>query len=310
MSHPDSNENASQYSNECATGGLSASARADQLPVVPDAGITSNDNALLRADGLRFGYEQKPDFLGPLSLSVQPGQCWAILGPNGAGKSTLLRLLAGLITPGRGTVSYQSAPLEAMSIRSRAKHIAFMPQDIHIDADMNVRNVVLMGRHPHRSMGMFESAEDFQIADDMMRMTQTVEFADRNLSTLSGGEAQRVHLAAALAQQPEVLLLDEPTASLDVRHQLSIFRILRESAAHNGLAVMVVTHDINLAAHYCSHVLLLDDGQSVASGRPAETLTPELLSKVYGVNMVTCRESERAKRSWTFAVESSEKNNS
>ena len=261
---------------------------------------------LLDVEDVRFGYPDRPAFLGPISLSILPGQCWAILGPNGAGKSTLLRLMAGLTVSHSGNILYEGALLGSMSARSRARRIAFMPQGIRIDVDLNARNVVLMGRHPHRSMGLFESSEDFQVADHAMTVTETSAFADRALSTLSGGEAQRVHLAAALTQEPVLLLLDEPTASLDVQHQLAIFRILRERTLNDGLAVVVVTHDFNLAAHYCSHVLLLDDGQQVATGAPSEVLTPEILSSVYRVNMVSCTESKHPDRSWLAAIDAAD----
>jgi len=257
----------------------------------------------LTISDVRFGYVDQPAFLGPISFSIEPGQCWGILGPNGAGKSTLLRLMVGLLKPKSGNISYENTELGSMSSASRAKRIAFMPQNIHIDVDLNARSIVLMGRHPHRSLGLFESNKDFQIADQAMRVTETSRFADRALSTLSGGEMQRVHLAAALSQEPRLLLLDEPTASLDVQHQLAIFRILRDRTLHEKLAVVVVTHDFNLASRYCSHVLLLDQGQQIATGSPSQVLTPDILSKVYGVDMVSCTTSESSDRKWLVPID-------
>ncbi len=239
---------------------------------------------VLSADSVRFGFVQRPDFLRDVSLQVSPGQRWGIIGPNGAGKSTLLRLLAGLVAPHGGRIDYEGRPLADWSPRERARRIAFLPQSPPRDVALTAREIVLMGRYPHRQFGLFESAADFQIAERVMTTTQTLDFAGRALSTLSGGEAQRVHVASALAQEPTVLLLDEPTAALDLYHQLSIFEMLASLSA-GGMAVVVVTHDLNLAARYCTHVLLLDDGRPVAAGAPNEVITPHTLEPVYQVKL-------------------------
>lgn len=262
----------------------------------------------LSINDVRFGYPNQPSFLGPISFSIEPGQCWGILGPNGAGKSTLLRLMVGLLEPKSGNITYENTELRSMSASLLAKCIAFMPQNIHIDVDLNARSIVLMGRHPHRTMGLFESNEDYRIADHTMRITETSGFADRALSTLSGGESQRVHLAAALSQEPKLLLLDEPTASLDVQHQLAIFRILRNRTLHDKLAVVVVTHDFNLAARYCSHVLLLNQGQQIATGSPSQVLTPDILTKVYGVDMVSCTTGDSSDQIWLVPIDPGNQN--
>jgi iron complex transport system ATP-binding protein len=232
---------------------------------------------------VRYGFAARADFLGPISLRIGRGDCWAIVGPNGAGKSTMLRLLAGLLKPRSGEIEFEGKSLGRLAARERARRIAFLPQQMSGDLDFRVADLVLMGRYPHRSLGLFESAEDHRIARQAMSRTQTLAFADRAVVTLSGGEAQRVHLAAALAQEPALLLLDEPTASLDLQHQLAVFDILREQTAGGGPAVVVVTHDVNLAARFCTHVLLLNDGKTVACGSPAEVLTPAVLEPVYDV---------------------------
>ena len=232
---------------------------------------------LLCLEDVRFGFATRPDFLGPITLSVKHGECWAIVGPNGAGKSTLLRLMAGLYRPHTGVITLAGTLLSDMSDRDRAKRLAFLPQQPPSDIDLTVRDVVLLGRFPHRSLGLFESMEDYRIADRAMRITETLAFANRPLATLSGGEAQRVHVAAALAQEPELIMLDEPTASLDIQHQLAIFEILRDRAGCERIAVVIVTHDVNLAARFCS----------VATGPPGEVLTPEVLGPVYGVELAT-----------------------
>lgn len=260
--------------------------------------MSSQPNRLLSLDDVRFGFPKLPEFLGPITLAIGGGECWGIVGPNGAGKSTLLRLMAGLYAPNLGSVCVQDRPISSMSIRQRARQIAFLPQRLPVDLDQSVREVILMGRYPCRALGLFESAEDHLKVDRMMEITATLPFADRAIRTLSGGEAQRVHVAAALAQEPQILLLDEPTASLDLEHQLAIFRILRERAESAGLAVVVVTHDINLAAQFCNQVLVLHAGRAVAQGVPADVLTPEVLTPVYGVDLVMLTMPDAPDRRW------------
>jgi len=257
---------------------------------------------MLSLEEVRFGFAARPDFLGPITLSVARGECWAIVGPNGAGKSTLLRLMAGLYKPHAGKISLGGAALDEMPGRLRARRMAFLPQNPPTHLDLSVRDIVLMGRFPHRSLGLFDSAEDYRIADRAMAITRTLGFADRPMATLSGGEAQRVHVAAALAQEPQIVLLDEPTASLDIQHQLAIFQILGDRASSDGLAVVVVTHDVNLAAQFCSHVLLLHEGRTVATGPPAEVLTPEVLGPVYGVELTTLAIPHEPDRCWVVPV--------
>jgi len=193
--------------------------------------------------------------------------------------------MAGLAMPQSGDITWLGRSLSHTSARDRAASIAFLPQRTPSELDLRVADVVLMGRFPHRSFGLFESADDHCVAERAMMTTKVTLFADRWLATLSGGEAQRVHLAAALAQEPRLLLLDEPTASLDLEHQLAIFSILRERARTDGLAVVIVTHDVNFAARYCDQVLLLSDGKVVACGPPSEVVTPGVLEPVYGVGL-------------------------
>ncbi|MEK6644392.1 MAG: ABC transporter ATP-binding protein [Planctomycetota bacterium] len=240
---------------------------------------------MLAARNVAFGFPERPDFLKPVTLDLRGGECWGLVGPNGAGKSTLLRLLAGLVQPSGGNILLDGASLASLSARDRARRIAFLPQHMPRDLANTALDVVLMGRFPHRRLGLFESAEDVDIARRSLTLTDAAMFADRTLATLSGGEAQRVHLAASLAQAPSILLLDEPTAALDLRHQLTIFTLLRSLAKRDGLAIVVVTHDLNLAARFCTHVLLLDDGRSVASGTPGDVLTTATLERVYGVKI-------------------------
>ena len=265
-----------------------------------------DERALLTLREVRFGFPNRPDFLGPISLAVAGGECWAIVGPNGAGKSTLLRLMAGLHTPLGGEIEISGEALRRISARRRAQRLAFLPQRTPADVDFCARDVVLLGRYPHRSLGLFDSAEDYRVAERAMALTETLAYADRPIATLSGGEAQRVHLAAALAQEPRILLLDEPTASLDLQHQQSIFRILNERAGRDGLGVVVVTHDVNLAAQFCTHVLLLNDGRAVAQGASTVVLTPAVLQPIYGVNLVTLTVPDHPDRRWIVPLDAAD----
>lgn len=265
-----------------------------------------DERTLLTLRDVRFGFPARPDFLGPISLAVAGGECWAIVGPNGAGKSTLLRLMAGLHTPHAGEVEISGELLRRVSSRRRAQRVAFLPQRTPADVDFCVRDVVLLGRYPHRSLGLFDSAEDYRVAERTMALTETLAYADRPIATLSGGEAQRVHLAAALAQEPRILLLDEPTASLDLQHQLAIFRILHQRARYDGLGVVVVTHDVNLAAQFCTHVLLLNDGRAVAQGTSAAVLTPSILQPIYGVKLVTLTVADHPDRRWIVPLDAAD----
>jgi len=260
--------------------------------------VRNDTHAMLTLDEVRFGFPGQRIFLGPVTLSIERGQCWAIVGPNGAGKSTLLRLMAGLYKAHTGSVRLSGAPLAAIAGRERAKRIAFVSQHAASGFDLTVHQIVLMGRFPHRSFGLFESKEDQKVAERALELTGIHDLADRPIKTLSGGEAQRVHIAAAIAQMPQVMLLDEPTASLDLKHQLAIFRLLRDRAWREGLAVVVVTHDVNLAAQYCSHVVLLNAGKVAALGQPEDVVMPEVLSPVYGVELTTLAVAGAAGRQW------------
>lgn len=234
---------------------------------------------------MRFGFRGREAFLGPVDLALNAGEALAVVGPNGAGKSTLLRCMAGLLKPRAGVIRLRGESVHAMSPARRARHIAFLPQHPPRDLAFTAREVVLMGRFPHRSLGLFESAEDHRVADDAMARTGVSDLADRPLASLSGGEAQLVHVAAMVAQGGDVLLFDEPTAALDFRHQLAILSTLRR-LAREGRAVVFVTHDLNLAARFASRLLLMERGRTVREGLPLDVLQSDVLASVYGVKVV------------------------
>jgi len=211
----------------------------------------------------------------------QPGLI-AIAGPNGAGKSTLAGIMAGLRQPYRGSVLYAGREVSAWRRREFARRVAFLPQSMTIEFPFTAEQVVLMGRTPCGG-GWFESPHDHHAAEQAMRTTDSFEFRARDFRTLSGGERQRVILASAIAQEPQALLLDEPTTFLDLKHQLSIYRVLAELGA-GGMIVIAVTHDLNLALQFADRILVLDRGRIAGDGAPADVLTPDLIERVFGVH--------------------------
>ncbi len=258
--------------------------------------MSSIDTGLTIAE-LRYGFPQRPAFLGPLTLRADPGELLGIIGPNGAGKTTLVRVLAGILRPHSGIIRWTGVDLQRLPLRERARRVAYLPQKPPADLPATAMEVVLMGRFPHRSYQLFESQADADVCRRCMELTATWELADRVMDTLSGGEAQRVHLAAALAQEPELLLLDEPTSALDLYHQLATFDLLVRLTREKRMACVVVTHDLNLAGRHADRLALLDRGTLVAAGPPDQILTDERLAPVYGVRFVSYRRSPHA-RPW------------
>lgn len=210
----------------------------------------------------------------------------ALAGPNGAGKSTLLGILAGLRAPYSGSCTYAGRELREWPKRDFSRSVAFLPQSLRVEFPFTAEEVVLMGRTPHAQglfrSGWFESAEDCAAAARAMEATDTLPFRARDFRSLSGGERQRVILASALAQLPAVLLLDEPATFLDLKHQLSLYRLLAGLA--RTMLVIAVTHDLNLPLQFSDRVLVLHDGLLAASGAPVEVLTPALIAHVFGVH--------------------------
>jgi iron complex transport system ATP-binding protein len=228
-----------------------------------------------RAASLGFEYG-----LNGVTFELPPSGLVAIAGPNGAGKSTLLGILAGLREPYRGSCAYRNKELSAWKRREFARCVAFLPQSSRIEFPFTAEEVVFMGRTPY-AHGWLESIEDKTAVEHAMRVTETLDFGARDFRSLSGGERQRVLLASALAQQPETLLLDEPTTFLDLKHQLSMYRLLSELSA--SLLIVAVTHDLNLALQFSTRILLLDRGQLAGDGATAEVLNPERIKHVFGV---------------------------
>ena len=236
---------------------------------------------MIRLDsvGIKLG---ETTVLDGVSLSVEDGQFLALVGPNGAGKTTLLRTCNGLLGPSRGTVTVDGRDVSELSAREIGRLVATVPQETSLAFDFEVSEVVAMGRTPHRSRFSTASEADRAAVESALDRTDTVQFADRSVSALSGGERQRVVFARALAQETPVLLLDEPTASLDINHQVRTLSLARDLAAE-GKTVVAAIHDLDLAARFCDSVALLSDGEILASGRPEAVLDAERLETAFGV---------------------------
>jgi iron complex transport system ATP-binding protein len=236
---------------------------------------------VFRARGVTFSYPgaDRPALDG-VDWTVARGAVHAALGPNGSGKSTLLRVLLGALPPSAGEVHFEERPLGGWTRRDLARRVGVVPQVEEHVFPATVRELVAMGRYPHLGPFRPEGAADRDAVADALARCDLVSLGDRPLATLSGGERQRARIARALAQQPRVLVLDEPSASLDVRHEMEIFELLA-GLARDGVTVVLVTHNLNLAARYAADLLLLDRGRVAAAGEPAAVLTRETVERVY-----------------------------
>src|SRR3954468_4433612 len=239
---------------------------------------------MLSADGVSFAYRAgAPLVVDEVSLTIAPGELTGILGPNGSGKTTLLKMLSGTLTPSAGTGGGDGRPLGAWKRRDLARRIALVPQETHAPFDFTVLDIVLMGRFPHLGAFALEGPDDLAIARQALAATGTSAFEDRRFATLSGGEKQRVVIAGALAQSPELLLLDEPTASLDLGHQLDVQLLLAALNRDRGVTMVLSTHDLNLAAALCTDLILLRGGRVLAQGKTEAVLTADNVRALYGV---------------------------
>jgi iron complex transport system ATP-binding protein len=225
-----------------------------------------------------------------VSLELLPGRLTALAGPNGSGKSTLLRLVSGLWTPTEGTVELDGRPLRSYTRRDLARRIAIVPQDTHLAFAFTVRETVAMGRHAHLSRFAREGPSDRQAIDEAMARADIADLADRLVTELSGGERQRVLIARSLATEAETILLDEPTANLDIAHALDVLTLCRK-LADEGRAIVVALHDLNAAATYATHAVLMKAGAVSATGAARELLGPAAIRDVFGVDVEEVRSS-------------------
>ncbi len=240
-------------------------------------------------DAVTFGFGRKETavqspVLKNVSFTIAPGEVLGILGPNGSGKSTLLKILMRILVPQQGRVELFGQPHTACSQAEISRRVAFVPQETQQAFPFTISEMVLMGRYPHhnRTWGLgWESSRDRTVAMQAMTDLGVSHLGARLITNVSGGERQRAVIARALAQEPEILLLDEPTAFLDLHHQLEIARIIRRLNRERGLTVVLVSHDLNLASQYCDRLLLLREGEIVTMGSPEEVIAKESLERVY-----------------------------
>ncbi len=236
----------------------------------------------MKAAGVDFRYYESGGLvLRGISLELGAGELVSLIGPNGSGKTTLLRVLSGLLAPSRGAVYLDGQDLRAFDRRQIAQRVAVVPQELAMPFAFSAYDMVMMGRTPHVRPILGAGSRDRQVAAEKMELTATSVLADRPFNELSGGEKQRVIIAMALAQEPEILLLDEPTVHLDINHQVEILELIKRLNRQEGLTVLATMHDLNLAALYFNRLILLDGGQVVASGSPAEVLREESIRQVF-----------------------------
>ena len=214
-----------------------------------------------------------------VTVEISQGRFTALIGPNGAGKTTLLRLLLGTIEPSSGSIVFNRRRLEDVTRAELARAIGVVPQG-EGEPSFTVREIVAMGRYPHLGPWQRERVEDVAAIERAMHRCDVAQFAERWVTTLSGGEQQRVRLARALAQEPRALVLDEPTSSLDIKHEMTTFEFLSR-LRDEGVTVLIATHNLNLAARYADAVVLMDRGTIVSEGPPAEVITPETIEAAY-----------------------------
>mgnify|MGYP001466574125 CR=1 FL=1 len=247
----------------------------------------------LAAQNIEFAYNGHP-VLNQIDLALEQGGLVALLGPNGSGKTTLLKILNGILSPRLGRVTWGGVDLAALGRREVARRIAMVPQELHVPFALTVREMVLLGRTPYIRPLFGESVGDHSAIDHALELTETRALAPRIFGELSGGEQQRVVIAMALAQEPQLLLLDEPTVHLDINHQIEILELIRKLNRERGLTVLATMHDLNLASLYFDRLLLLNAGRIVIEGSPREVLSAERVQAVFGAEVLVQAHPTRA----------------
>jgi iron complex transport system ATP-binding protein len=251
--------------------------------------MDAGPSMLLSVERLSYGYRSvhsAPAFeLRDVTLEVPKGSLTGLLGPNGGGKTTLVSLIAGVRAPEHGRILLDGNDVTTMTRRQLARRVAVVPQETHPAFDYSVMEMVLMGRHPHLGTFAIEGPHDIEIAREALASTGTLALAERNYMTLSGGEKQRVIIASALAQSPDLLLLDEPTASLDLRFQIEIASVLSALNRERQVTMIIATHDLNLAGALCTNLVMLREGRVLAQGPTRDVLKPEHIRQLYGVDV-------------------------
>lgn len=242
-------------------------------------------NMAVNVINLSYSYGTRP-VLKNLTFSVPKGDFFIIIGPNGSGKTTLMKVISGILKPQKGRLEILNRSINHYNLKALARTIAFVPQMVTVDFPFTVIEMVLMGRSPYLGMLGLEHEKDLEIAKQAIAFTGVEHLTHRKLDQLSGGEQQRVFIARAISQEPDVILLDEPTASLDLAHQVRVMDLMEKLKAEKGVTVVMVSHDVNLAAMYGDQLLLLSNGQVVCQGLPDEVLTFKTLEEVYGCTLL------------------------
>ena len=241
-------------------------------------------DVLLETRNLCSGYRRK-NILKGIDFLVRKGEFWGLIGPNGSGKTTLLKSMTNILPAQKGNVFYNKEDIMKIPAKKLAQNIAVVPQVSVFHFSFTVQDFVLLGRIPYLPRFYLEGKNDYRIAEEAMQLTETISFRQRRINELSEGEKQRVVIARSLAQKPTILLLDEPAAHLDIRHQLDVFNLLEKLNQKKGITIILVSHDLNLASQYASQLILLNEGKIFARGRPKEIINEENIWKVYGVKV-------------------------
>lgn len=237
---------------------------------------------MLKVDNVSFAYKSD-EILHNISFNVRPGRIVGIVGPNGCGKTTLLKCLNKTLSPFEGVVFLNDSSIKEFSCKEIAREVGMVPQFSASSLPFTVMDIVMMGRDPHIKGLGGETKHDVEIVCEAMEMTGILHLARRASTELSGGEMQRVVIARAFTQEPRVLLLDEPTSSLDIKYQLEIIRVLKEITMRKNIASILVSHDLNMTARYCDELIVMSQGKIAAAGTPKDVLTVDLIKEVYGI---------------------------
>ncbi|MCP3926882.1 MAG: ABC transporter ATP-binding protein [Desulfobacterales bacterium] len=238
---------------------------------------------LFKLNNLNFSYDKRK-VLNNISLNIEQGSFYGILGPNGSGKSTLLDIITGYLRPASGSVSFKGRDIGKWSKKELSKEIGVVLQNFYINFGYTVKDIVMMGRHPHIKKFANPAEQDLRIVDDTIRKTDIEKFKDRLITNLSGGERQRVVFARALAQDTKVLILDEATSNLDINHTLKFMNLVSERVKNKNITVIAVIQDINLAAMFCDHLIFLKDGNLKAIGKKDDVLSSSNIKEIFNVD--------------------------
>lgn len=241
-------------------------------------------NYQLKVNNLAFGYGSK-EVLNNINMNIKPGTFISVIGPNGSGKSTLLKIISTYLKPQKGVILLDSKEIDKLPRKEVSKKISVVPQNISLEFDFKVKDIVMMGRHPYIRKLKGETSEDVKIVEKAMLYTNILTLSDRMFNELSGGEKQRVILARALAQEPKILLLDEPVSHLDLQHQIEILDLIKNMSIKESLTIIAVLHDLNMASSYSDYIMMLKEGSIIYEGMPETVLNQENIGEVFNINV-------------------------